>query len=62
MLRYQMLSATIKRSALTAVLLTAASLPAHAHVGVDSTSPLAAGFGDPLSVLVHITVIVAIGL
>lgn len=57
-----MLSATIKRTVLTALLLTAVSLPAHAHVGVGSTASFAAGFGHPLCGLDHITVMVAVGL
>jgi urease accessory protein len=57
-----MFSATIKRTALATLMLTAAGLPAYAHVGAGPTSSFATGFGHPLSGLDHMTVMVAVGL
>ncbi|TPM10305.1 MULTISPECIES: HupE/UreJ family protein [unclassified Mesorhizobium] len=57
-----MISAQMKRTALSATLLMAAAMPAYAHVGAGTTSSLAAGFMHPLSGLDHMTVMVAVGL
>ena len=57
-----MISASTKRTALAAILLFAAVLPAYAHVGVGATSSFAAGFAHPLSGLDHMTVMIAVGL
>ncbi|MCA0004154.1 MULTISPECIES: HupE/UreJ family protein [unclassified Mesorhizobium] len=57
-----MISAQMKRTALSATLLMAAAMPAYAHVGAGTTSSVAAGFMHPLSGLDHMTVMVAIGL
>ncbi|MCA0059776.1 MULTISPECIES: HupE/UreJ family protein [unclassified Mesorhizobium] len=57
-----MISAQMKRTALSATLLMAAAMPAYAHVGAGTTSSFAAGFMHPLSGLDHITVMVAVGL
>ncbi|TPM40039.1 HupE/UreJ family protein [Mesorhizobium sp. B2-3-4] len=52
----------VKRLCLSAVLLVAAAMPAHAHVGIDTTSSFTAGFMHPLSGLDHVTVMIAVGL
>lgn len=57
-----MLSAPIKRTSLSAILLLAAAMPAHAHVGIGSTSSFTSGFSHPLSGLDHMTVMIAVGL
>lgn len=57
-----MISAPMKRTALSALLLLAAAVPAYAHVGVGATSSFAAGFSHPLSGLDHMTVMIAVGL
>ncbi|WP_404925926.1 HupE/UreJ family protein [Mesorhizobium sp. ORM16] len=57
-----MISAQMKRTALSAILLMAAAMPAYAHVGAGTTSSFAAGFMHPLSGLDHMTVMVAVGL
>lgn len=57
-----MISAPMKRTALSAILLLAASMPAYAHVGIGTTSSFAAGFAHPLSGLDHMTVMLAVGL
>ncbi|RVC63883.1 HupE/UreJ family protein [Mesorhizobium sp.] len=57
-----MISASTKRTTLTAVMLLAAALPAYAHVGVGTTSSFTAGFMHPLSGLDHMTAMVAVGL
>ena len=57
-----MMSATMKRTALSAILLLAAAMPAHAHVGVGTTSSFTAGFIHPFSGFDHMTVMVAVGL
>jgi urease accessory protein len=57
-----MISAPMKRTALSAILLLAASMPAYAHIGVGTTSSFAAGFSHPLSGLDHMTVMIAVGL
>ncbi|TPN02831.1 HupE/UreJ family protein [Mesorhizobium sp. B2-1-5] len=57
-----MISAQMKRTALSATLLMAAAMPAYAHVGAGTTSSFAAGFMHPLSGLDHMTVMVAVGL
>ncbi|RAZ91489.1 protein hupE [Mesorhizobium hawassense] len=57
-----MISASTKRSALGAVLLLAAAMPAEAHVSVGTASSFAAGFAHPLSGLDHMTVMLAVGL
>ncbi len=57
-----MISASTKRTALAALLLLAASMPAYAHVGAGVTSSFTAGFGHPLSGLDHLTVMIAVGL
>lgn len=57
-----MMSATIKRTLLSAILLLAAAMPAHAHVGIGTTSSFSAGFMHPLSGLDHMTVMIAVGL
>lgn len=57
-----MISAPMKRTALSAILLLAAAMPAYAHVGVGTTSSFAAGFSHPLSGLDHMTVMIAVGL
>jgi len=50
------------RIALAGAILTAASSPAFAHVGIGSTAGFAAGFHHPLSGLDHMTVMIAVGL
>ena len=57
-----MISASTKRTALAALLLLAAAMPAYAHVGAGVTSSFTAGFGHPLSGLDHLTVMIAVGL
>lgn len=57
-----MISAPMKRTTLAAILLLAAAMPAYAHVGVGTTSSLAAGFMHPLSGIDHMTVMIAVGL
>lgn len=57
-----MISAPTKRTALAALLVLAAAMPAYAHVGAGVTSSFAAGFGHPLSGLDHMTVMIAVGL
>ncbi|TIR35233.1 MAG: HupE/UreJ family protein [Mesorhizobium sp.] len=57
-----MVPATIKRTSLSAILLLAAAMPAHAHVGIGTTSSLSAGFMHPLSGLDHMAVMIAVGL
>lgn len=57
-----MISVSTKRTALAAMLLLAAAMPAYAHVGVGTTSSFGAGFAHPLSGLDHMTVMVAVGL
>ncbi|RVD30853.1 HupE/UreJ family protein [Mesorhizobium sp. M4B.F.Ca.ET.017.02.2.1] len=57
-----MISASTKRTTLTAVMLLAAAMPAYAHVGVGTTSSFTAGFMHPLSGLDHMTAMVAVGL
>ncbi|MDX8541374.1 HupE/UreJ family protein [Mesorhizobium abyssinicae] len=57
-----MISASTKRTTLTAVMLLAAALPAYAHVGVGTTSSFTAGFMHPLSGLDHMTAMIAVGL
>ena len=57
-----MMPSTIKKAVLSAILLTAAALPAYAHVGIGATSSFAAGFGHPLSGLDHMAVMIAVGL
>ncbi|MEP6565334.1 MAG: HupE/UreJ family protein [Mesorhizobium sp.] len=57
-----MISAPMKRTALSAILLLAAVMPAYAHVGVGTTSSFVAGFSHPLSGLDHMTVMIAVGL
>jgi len=57
-----MISASTKRTALAALLLLAAAMPAYAHVGAGVTSSFTAGFGHPLSGLDHMTVMIAVGL
>ena len=57
-----MISAPMKRTALSAILLLAAAVPAYAHVGVSITSSFTAGFMHPLSGLDHMTVMIAVGL
>lgn len=57
-----MISASTKRTALAAILLLAAAMPAYAHVGVGTTSSFAAGFAHPLSGLDHMAVMIAVGL
>jgi urease accessory protein len=57
-----MVRSTIKKTVLSAILVTAAALPAYAHVGVGATSSFAAGFGHPLSGFDHMTVMIAVGL
>lgn len=57
-----MISAPMKRTTLSAILLLAAAMPAYAHVGVGTTSSFTAGFMHPLSGLDHMTVMVAVGL
>ncbi|CAN7260549.1 HupE/UreJ family protein [Mesorhizobium sp. LjNodule214] len=57
-----MISAPMKRTALSAILLLAAAVPAYAHVGVGITSSFTAGFMHPLSGLDHMTVMIAVGL
>ncbi|RWB28114.1 HupE/UreJ family protein [Mesorhizobium sp.] len=57
-----MVPATIKRTSLSAILLLAAALPAHAHVGIGTTSSFTSGFMHPLSGLDHMTVMIAVGL
>lgn len=57
-----MLAKAIKRTALAAVLLGAASAPAYAHIGIGPTSSFSAGFLHPLSGLDHLTVMIAVGL
>ena len=57
-----MFSSAATRFALTSILLTAAAIPAQAHVGAGLTSSFSAGFGHPLSGLDHMTVMVAVGL
>lgn len=58
-----MISAPMKRTTLAAILLlAAAAMPAHAHVGVGTTSSFAAGFMHPLSGIDHMTVMIAVGL
>ncbi|MDW6024636.1 HupE/UreJ family protein [Mesorhizobium sp. BAC0120] len=57
-----MLPSMTRKAALSALLLAAAAAPAYAHVGVDSTSSFATGFGHPLSGLDHVTVMIAVGL
>ena len=57
-----MISAPMKRTALAAILLLAAAMPAYAHVGAGTTSSFAAGFSHPLSGLDHMTVMIAVGL
>ncbi|SFN60034.1 urease accessory protein [Mesorhizobium sp. NFR06] len=57
-----MIPASTKRTALAAILLLAAAMPAYAHVGVGATSSFAAGFAHPLSGLDHMTVMIAVGL
>lgn len=52
----------LKKLALAALLLTAATLPAYAHVGIGPTSSFPAGFMHPLSGLDHLTVMIAVGL
>ncbi|WP_311030259.1 HupE/UreJ family protein [Mesorhizobium koreense] len=53
---------SLKKLALAALLLPAATLPAYAHVGVGPTSSFPAGFMHPLSGLDHLTVMIAVGL
>jgi urease accessory protein len=55
-----MIPATMKRMSLSAILLLAAALPAHA--GAGTTSSFAAGFIHPLSCLDHMTVMITVGL
>lgn len=57
-----MISATMKCTTLSAVLLLAAAMPAYAHVGVGTVSSFTAGFSHPLSGLDHMTVMIAVGL
>ena len=57
-----MMSATMRRTALSAILLLAAEMPAYAHVGVGTTSSFTAGFIHPFSGFDHMTVMVAVGL
>jgi urease accessory protein len=57
-----MISVPMKRTALSAILLLAAAMPAYAHVGVGTTSSFTAGFIHPLSGLDHVTVMIAVGL
>ncbi|MDX8466746.1 HupE/UreJ family protein [Mesorhizobium sp. VK23B] len=57
-----MISASTKRTALAAILLLAAAMPAYAHVGIGTTSSFAAGFAHPLSGLDHMAVMIAVGL
>lgn len=57
-----MMSATMKRMSLSAILLLAAAMPAYAHVGIGTTSSFTAGFSHPLSGLDHMTVMIAVGL
>ncbi|NUS20935.1 MAG: HupE/UreJ family protein [Mesorhizobium sp.] len=57
-----MISASTKRSALAAILLLAAAMPAYAHVGLGTTSSFTAGFAHPLSGLDHMAVMLAVGL
>ncbi|MBN9078389.1 MAG: protein hupE [Rhizobiales bacterium 65-79] len=52
----------LKKLALAALLLSAATLPAYAHVGIGPTSSFPAGFMHPLSGLDHLTVMIAVGL
>lgn len=52
----------LKKGWLAATLFVAATLPAHAHVGVGATASFSAGFAHPLSGLDHMTVMVAVGL
>ncbi|WP_027060652.1 HupE/UreJ family protein [Mesorhizobium loti] len=51
-----------KRLSLSAILFLAAAMPAHAHVGIGTTSSFTAGFMHPLSGLDHMTVMIAVGL
>jgi urease accessory protein len=57
-----MMSATMKRAALSAILLLAAEMPAYAHVGIGTTSSFTAGFIHPISGFDHMTVMIAVGL
>ncbi|TKD26636.1 MAG: protein hupE, partial [Mesorhizobium sp.] len=57
-----MVPATIKRTSLSAILLLAAAMPAHAHVGIGTTASLSAGLMHPLSGLDHMAVMIAVGL
>ncbi|MDX8519623.1 HupE/UreJ family protein [Mesorhizobium dulcispinae] len=57
-----MISASTKRTALAAILLFVAAMPAYAHVGIGTTSSFAAGFAHPLSGLDHMAVMIAVGL
>lgn len=57
-----MISAPMKRTAVSAILLLVAAMPAYAHVGIGTTSSFAAGFSHPLSGLDHMTVMLAVGL
>ena len=57
-----MIPSTIRKATLSALLLAAAVLPAHAHVGIGATSSFMVGFGHPLSGLDHMTVMIAVGL
>ncbi|AZN97272.1 HupE/UreJ family protein [Mesorhizobium sp. M9A.F.Ca.ET.002.03.1.2] len=57
-----MISAPIKRTFLSAILLVAAAMPAHAHVGIGTASSFTSGFMHPLSGIDHVTVMIAVGL
>jgi urease accessory protein len=58
-----MISATIKGTSLSAILLLAAAMPAYAHVSIGTTTAsFTAGFMHPLSGLDHMTVMIAVGL
>lgn len=57
-----MISARMKRTSLSAILLLAAAVPAYAHVGIGTTSSFTAGFVHPFSGLDHMAAMIAVGL
>jgi urease accessory protein len=52
----------IKKICLAALAVSAATMPAYAHIGIGLTSSFSAGFMHPLSGLDHLTVMIAVGL